>query len=251
MKHFKSFFTLAVIALTMMLTSCLKEADPSENSYAAMSYFTIKGSYPNYKLYDDNGGIIVPTAASVQKLTDSNGFGDAERGMFSFTYKQKDISEDAVSKELLINNAILSNGALISVMNPIEKSVADEELITAKDSTASIYEFSQAWISRGYLNISMLGSYCKSGDKVITPTLNVVYDLTEFGENKMKLTLCYNTHKTADLNYVDIMRTIRSYRISDLASKVPGTDKINVVITPANGGVQKTITVDRKMFVAM
>lgn len=250
MKHLKSFFTLAVIAATMMLTSCLKEADTSENTYSASAYCMIKGSYPNYKLYADDGlTVIIPSPESVSNMTKSKGFGDAERAFFSFGYKQKDFAEDPVSKQVTIKNATLNYGVIINVQSPVEKSVADEKLITDKDSTDFINTFSEAWIARGYLNLVVESSVYKDAKgNVLKPAMNVVYDITKFGENKMALTLCYNNHKNATLSYSGSVKDLYCFRISDLVSLVPGSDKISVVITPANGGEQKTITVDRSLF---
>lgn len=250
MKRFKAIISLVLIASTMILTSCLKETDPSENTYSVTTYCTIRGSYPNYRFYCDDGGIIIPSVESVAAINKSGSFGKQERAMISFTYKTKNVTKDELTKEDLVNDATLNYAMFFDTDEIIEKTEAEEKHITDKDSCAIVNKFVNAWVSRGFLTVIIQNAYYRDANgKVLDGDLNLVYDKEKIAENKFNLTLCYNDHKTKESTYVGTTAIVRTFSIDQLRALVPGTEKIALTITPANGGETLSFNVNRSTLV--
>ena len=246
MKKKHLFLTVLSAIATMTMTSCIDNEDDKDNTYTLQNYFTIRGSYPNYKLYGDNGGIITPSVSSVNSMTGSKGFGDYQRAFFYMTYTAGNFTEATEASEAIIDNATLISGTLIDTREILDKDKAELNHVMDSDSIAYINDFSDAWAGRGYITLIITSDYQVDSTGVgIIPTAELVYDTTAIEENQITLLVCYNRHKTNQTLTGGITSFATSYDATALSTLVPGTDNIKITFVPAAGGSTKTLTVPR------
>ena len=231
----KQFFYLfiATVMVGIGLTSCLKDDNGDGNDSSIISYFTIKGTFPDNQLVSDNGFIVIPTRESLIKVTNNKGFGNFKRAVLSIVYNGVNMTTDEVTKTTTIKYATIVNGQLIPSVNPIEAKTAAEKKITVADSLFEIKKLEQSWGSvTGYLSTVVQSEYYINKKRVpVAPTFNVVYDKADMKENELKLTFCSNQHRSKGDNNVNISKFTTSFFIKDILAQVPGTDSVKVTLS--------------------
>lgn len=246
MKKKNLFLSVLALFAAFTMTSCLSDADSKNNTYVLQNYFTIRGSYPNYKLYGDGGGIITPSVESVNSMTSSKGFGNYERAYFYLTYTEGNYTASTETSETTIDEANLVSGMLVETRAILDMEKAELNHVMDSDSIAYINDFSDVWAGRGYLTLVMATDYQADSTGVgIQPTTELVYDAAAIEENKITLQVCYNRHRTEKTVAGGITSFVTSYDATQLTSLVPGTDDITITFVPAAGGSTKTLTVPR------
>lgn len=246
MKRTKFLLTLMLAGVAFLSTSCLsnEESDPQ-----ATCYVTIDGNYPNYKLYADGGGIITPTAESVNSLTSSKGFGNFKRAAFGMTYKTANVTTDEITGQTYIKDAQLTEGQLFPVNEIKTKLEAETELISSEDSTFAITEFTQVWAYNGYLTTLVRGYYSTDASgNGLYPTTNLVYDPSSLTTDAITFKMYYNRHSAQSAAIGGASSFATSYSLEDLVNIIPGSEDVKVTIQPDRGADPVTITVSRKNF---
>lgn len=225
MKHFLSIFSLFVISV-VFTTSCLEQdEDGSQTTYHLNGMFTITGSHPSYTLYQDGGGRVIPTSASVAEITGGKGFEDNERAYFIMQFTDNDVSADGKT----INNANLLVGSYIQCIDPLTTEQAVELDIANPDSINKINRVVAASAYRGYLNTQIMASYLTVGGNAISPAINLVYDENNTTDDIMRFTLYYNAHTKTPTVVSDAL--VHSFRLDKVFQYAPGRDTIDAIIS--------------------
>lgn len=235
-----------LVGVAFLSTSCLsnEESDPQ-----ASCYVTIEGTYPNYQLYADGGGIITPTVESVNALTSSKGFGNSRRAAFGMSYKTANVTTDAVTGQTYIKDAKLIEGQIFPVNNVLTKNKAEQDLISAEDSTFAISEFTQAWAYNGYLTTLIRGYYSTDASgNGIYPTTSLVYDPSSLDTDAITLIMYYNRHSQQSAAVGGASSFATSFSLDDLVDIIPGTEDVTVTIKPDRGAEPVSFKVTRKNF---
>lgn len=232
-------FLIATIALTqtVALTSCLSSGEDDQHS--AYGYFTVTGNTTEgYTLYQDGGGTVIPTMSSVSDLTQGKGFQNIERVMLSYTYQDKDISEDGKS----VTGAKLTAGESYTPLTPISKEVADSQNILNGDSIFEVANVSHAWAYRGYLNIIYTAYYAWNEKKngYLYPTVSLVYDTERMTATELNLTLCHNERRAKGAAPAGSMSFTECFRLTPLQFAAAAADTVTCNIGMA--GISKPIT---------
>lgn len=227
----------------MLVTSCLK--DEKNDTVTFTGFFTITGSMPNYKLIEDGGAVVYPSAESINQLTNNKGFENYKRAQFYGTYDQNlDMTEDEKGN-VTIKNAKLLGGQYIETKKVLDVDDAKNTNVLNNDSVFSILSFKQCWIANGYINTIINGQYSAKEGKAIRPTVNLLLGENAVTENTVSLTILYNRHSSKNENAAGTTDFINSFDITDI--KVPGNDSILVTVN-VNGATPAKVKVSRKAF---
>lgn len=214
-------YLVALLCATLFgFASCLSDSD-DDNKQLLTDYFTITGTYPNYKLIGDAGKIVYPTTASVNDLTGNKGFGDHKRAQLYLYYNPKDTTtENGVT---VIRYAELENGVYSVEKKAITFAEATEAGILVEDSIFNIKSHN-SWLANGYFTSVFTADYSIVNNKDIEPSVNLCATSTE--ENAITLKFLYNRHtqKTNVSSYEGIF----SYSFDITKLNVPGNDSITV-----------------------
>lgn len=237
---------LSIIAVCSMLVSCLKN-DPV-TSTTITGYFTIDGTYPNYTLYRDGGGIIYPTPQSVADVTSGKGLGNIHRAQIAINYDFDQVTEPQPGQkgEVIVKNARIVGLVPIDEQNILTNETAQEKNILATDSLFDVITVYQPWYSRFYLTLPVNAYYSvnTSLQKAITPTVNLVCHSDSISTNRVALNVCYNQHSKKDESskyYKENFLT--SYNISNLLRQTPGNDTVNVVLHATVNSKRQSVVV--------
>ena len=90
----KIHFMALSCAVLLGVASCDIVDDDIKEVRTLNGTFTITGSYPDYKLIQDNGTIVYPSAANISDITDKQGFGNHKRAQFSVNYHTGDVTKE-------------------------------------------------------------------------------------------------------------------------------------------------------------
>lgn len=227
-----------------LMSSCTS----GENKYSAYGYYTITGNMQTgYVLYQDGGGKLVPTEASVNSLTNGKGFDKIERGIFGFSYVEADLSDDKNT----ITGAELFSGESISVLSAITTDAAEEKNVLHPDSSFIVTNVSGAWAYRGYLTIIYTASYAwnEKHNGYLYPSMDFVYDADKQEYNELNLSFYHNEHRSKSETPAAQMNFATSLRLEPFQSLVPGSDSVKVNITFSGITKPVSLKVARKDFV--
>lgn len=224
---------LSIIAVCSMLVSCLKN-DPV-TSTTISGYFTIEGTYPNYTLYMDGGGIIYPTPESVSSITKGKGFGNIHRAGMAIRYDFDQVTEPQPGQK---GEPIVKNARIEAYQELFERSIlsteaAQEKNILAADSLFDVVKATKLWYYHNYLNFEVSGfiSADQNTRTEIMPSLNLVCHSDSISANRLAFNACYNQHsKKDDWSHFGPYTLHTSYNITNLLRQTPGNDSINVVL---------------------
>lgn len=234
-------YLVALLCATLFgFASCLSDNEEDENKQLFAAYFTITGTYPNYKLIGDNGMIVYPTVASVSDITDNKGFGDHKRAQLYAYYHPKDTTtENGVT---VIRNAELQNGVYSIERQAITLADATKAGILEMDSIFEI-KGHDSWLSNGYFTSVFTANYSIVNGSAVVPGVNLCATSTE--ENAVTLKLLYNRH-TQKTN-ISTYEGSFSYSFDITKLEVPGNDSITVTFDVI-GFTPTTTKVARKDF---
>lgn len=248
----KSIVKISLMALscvaTLIFTSCISSDDDNTRYY--QGYYTITGTYPNYKLIEDGGSIVYPTVASVNKVTESKGFGDNKRAIIAISYDENFLTTNSDGISVVRNAEIQSGNYLVNV-TPISLAAAQDKNIIATDSVFSIGAFTNYWVSNGYLTtiftapVSYAPDYLTTG-QLINPTVNLCINPTDITENNVTLNLLYNRHTKKDAMSTNVPNLIYTFDIANI--NIPGSDTVNVTLK-AEGTKEIKLKIPRRSFV--
>ena len=215
----KIYFLALSCAIMLGLASC----DPGEDKSQQVlyGYFSVVGSYPNYKFVEDGGTIVYPSPQSVADVTQGAGFGNNKRVQFTAYFYPKDmITTDDVTE---VNNATLQQGSVIPVDYPITMAKAEKDSINVADSIFTVKSLGSWWVSNGYLTTNFIANYSVVNSAAIVPTTKLC--LTSISDNAINFTLYYNRHTKKDTEYSEANFTY-SFDITNIS--VPGNDSVTV-----------------------
>lgn len=241
----KIYFLALSCAVLLSMASC--SLDDTKNQQVLSGYFTITGSYPNYKLIHDNGSVIVyPSTEEVSEVTKKEGFGNHKRIYFDVYYYEDDVkTANGISS---ISNVDLKNGAYLTEDTPITKEEADKAGITAKDSIFAVSTMDHCWLAQGYLNTTFKANYSLTVNEEnevvgIKPTAKLC--ITNLADNAVTFTMYYNRHTNRDADYYP---GSFGYSFDITKLNIPG-DKDSVTITFETENVKaSTIKIPRTFF---
>lgn len=240
---FKACFAALSCVAALVLTSCDPGGD--DNKRYSQGYFTITGTYPNYKLIEDGGAVVYPSAYSVNELTNNKGFGNNKRAFFSFSYEDKDVTTTA--DNAIVQNAELVSGNYVTVVKPISLETAKEQNILVADSVFSVRAYSNCWINNGYFTTIFTApvSYASvTSSQFVHPTTNICVEADGISENSVTFNMLYNRHTKKDAISSDAS-LVYSFDIANI--NIPGSDSINVKLK-AEGVKDVTFKVARNTF---
>lgn len=241
----KTCFAALTCVAALVFTSCDPGGD--DNKRYSQGYFTITGTYPNYKLIEDGGIVVYPSVQSVSKMTNNKGFGDKRRAFFSFSYDEKNITTN--NEHATVQDAELISGNYVTEVKPISFETAKDQNLLATDSIFSIRAYTNCWITNGYLTaifnapVSYASNYQISG-QFIEPTTNICVENGGISENSITFNMLYNRHSKKDAMSSEVS-LIYSFDIANI--NIPGSDSINVKLK-AEGVKDVTFKVARKTF---
>lgn len=235
----KIYFLALTCAVLFGVASC--SLDDVKNQQLLSGYFTITGSYPNYKLIQDNGTIIYPSAEEVNEVTKGVGFGNHKRIYFDVYFYEDDVT--TTNDVSVVLNPDLKNGVYLTESTLITKEEADKANITVPDSIFDIKTIENSWIAYGYLNTIFKAEYSvDSLRNTIFPDTKLCVTNTE--DNAVTLTMLYNRHTKKDA-ISDLGSFVYSFDISNI--NVPGNDSVAVTFE-TQGLKAETIKVPRTIF---
>ena len=217
----KIYFVALLCATLFGFASCDLVDDDIKNVQTLYGTFTITGSYPNYKLIQDNGTIVYPSASNVSEITNAQGFGDHKRVQFSVNYHPEDVTTENGTN--VIRNAELYDGVYLIEQKLLTEAEATEAGLLKEDSIYTVKGI-DSWFAYGYLTSIITASYTKEEGNIIYPGVNLYAKNT--GDNAVTLTLLYNRHKT---NGIDFEGTF-PYSFDITSFDVPGNDSITVTL---------------------
>lgn len=235
----KIYFLALTCAVLFGVASC--SVDDVKNQQLLSGYFTITGSYPNYKLIHDNGTIVYPSAEEVNEITKGVGFGNHKRVYFDVYFYEDDVT--TTNDVSVVLNPDLKNGTYLIESNPITKEEADKANITAEDSVFAIRSLQNCWLAYGYLNTIFTADFSlDSLHNGIIPDAKLC--VTSCTDNAVKVTMLYNRHTKKNTDY-----STGSFGYSFDISKlnVPGNDSVAVTFE-TQGLKAETIKVPRTIF---
>lgn len=217
---------MAATVAASLLTSCL---DKGENTLMGFGYFTVENNGSTVILHQDGGGTVYPSSSSVSDLTQGKGMKDIERASFTYQYTEGNISQDGNS----ITDVKLITGETIPVEMPMTLQDAQAKNVMSEDSLNNISKVYQAWAYKGYLTLSIRGSYIYNSEKksYLWPTMNLVYDPKETIPNELHLRFCYNKRVTKNEANAGERDFILSYRLQPFAMDPTVKDSVKLVIT--------------------
>ena len=217
----KFHFMALSCAVLFGLASCDIVDDDIKNVRTLNGTFTITGSYPDYKLIQDNGTIVYPSAANVSEITDQQGFGDHKRAQFYVNYHPEDVTTENGSN--VIRNAELHDGLYLVEQKLLTEAEATEAGLLKADSIYAVNNI-ESWFAYGYLTSIFTAYYSKEDSKVIDPSVNLYAKCT--GDNAVTLTLLYNRKQTSGINCEGTF----PYSFDLTSFDIPGNDSINVTL---------------------
>ena len=225
----KKLFSTTALMLSVLsgcvFTSCLNTDDDDRENIAA-GYFTTDGNATQIILHQDGGGTVFPLMSSFKNVET---FLKNERYILQFKYRKGDISDD----EMTVTGAEIIAGEMIDVHDVL---LADNPVVPVFNNTDSLFDISSisnAWAYRGYLTVLAKAYYSMvDSSKGVLPTYNVIVDpANDVQPNRVRLTLCYNRHTAHDAKpSPSLYEMATSFRLSPLASIVPGNDSIEISI---------------------
>lgn len=236
----KIYFVALLCATLFGFTSCLSDSDDDDDKQLFVSYYTITGTYPNYKLIGDNKMIVYPTVESVNKLTDNKGFGDHKRAQLYAYYTQKDMTTE--NGATVIRNAELNDGVYLVEQKAVTLAEATEAGILKEDSIFYI-KSNNGWLANGYISSIFTAEYSIVDGKAIEPDANLC--ATSTGDNAVTLTMLYNRH-SPKVNVSSYDGTF-AYSFDITSLEVPGNDSITVTFE-TKGATPSKIKVSRQDF---
>lgn len=227
-------YLAAIICATLFgFASCLSDSDDDKDKQLFYAYYTITGTYPNYKLYADNNMIVYPTVASVSELTDNKGFGDHKRAQLYAYYNPKDTTvENGIT---IIRDAELQNGIYPEEQKAITLAEATEAGLLEEDSIFNI-KGHDSWLANGYFTSVFTAEYSIVNGQAIKPSANLC--ATSVEENAITLKFLYNRH-TQKANVSTYDGTF-SYSFDIKKLEVPGNDSITVTFDVIGSNPSKT-----------
>ena len=234
----KIYFMAFSCAVFLGLASCNLTDDELKDLQKLNGTFTITGTYPNYKLIQDNGTIVYPTAENVSAVTDSKGFGDHKRAQFYVNYYPENIKTE--NGTTVIRDAELKDGVYLAERKVITEAEANKTGLLKEDSIYTVTSV-DSWLAYGYLNSIFTAYYSKEGTEIINPTVNLCAKST--GDNAVTFTLLYNRHQTSGTNCEGSF----PYSFDITNFEVPGNDSITVTLE-IKGRNPSCIKVGRKDF---
>jgi hypothetical protein len=215
----KIHFMALSCAVLLGVASCDIVDDDIKEVRTLNGTFTITGSYPDYKLIQDNGTIVYPSAANISDITDKQGFGNHKRAQFSVNYHTGDVTKENGTN--VIRNAELYDGVYLIEQKLLTEAEATKAGILKEDSIYTINNI-ESWLAYGYLTSNITAYYTKEEGEVIYPDVNLYAKCT--GDNAVTFTLLYNRHKTNGVNFEGTFPY--SFYITNF--DVPGNDSITV-----------------------
>ncbi len=225
----KKLFSTTALMLSVLsgcvFTSCLDTDDDDRENIAA-GYFTTDGNASQIILHQDGGGTVLPLMSSFK---DAASFLKNERYLLQFKYRKGDISAD----EMTVTGAEIIAGEMIDVHDVYQIDNPAVPVFNNADSLFAISSISNAWAYRGYLTVLAKAYYSMlDSSKGVLPTYNVVVDpANDVQPNRVRLTLCYNRHTAQDAKQSPtVYELATSFRLSSLASIVPGNDSVEISI---------------------
>lgn len=245
MKRINFLLAAALMATTVLTTSCLGDDDATDNNdYTLYGYCTIAGTNPNYKFYFDGGGLVIPSTTSITTATSGTGFGNNTRAYFYMTYKGKNYTTNS-DGEVQVTEAEIQTGTILPVRNIRTQSEAFADSITANDSIYTITSLDNVWAYRGYLTTLVTGPYATNTSGALYPRVNLVYNPEDVSENAIKFHLYYNARNTTGTSMSSYTYSFAtSYPLYYLANIVPGSGDITMTFD-TDGGESKSIAVTR------
>lgn len=218
----KKFYFLALSCAALLgFASCDIVDDDIKEVRTLNGTFTITGSYPDYKLIQDNGTIIYPSAANVSEITDKQGFGDHKRAQFYVNYYPQNVTDE--NGTVVIRDAELKQGVYFVEKKLLTEAEATEAGLLKEDSIYSVKTV-ESWLAYGYLNSMFTAYYSKDNGNVINPTVNLYAKCT--GDNAVTLTLLYNRRKTIGGDFEGTF----PYSFDLTNFDIPGNDSITVTL---------------------
>lgn len=236
--------SLLLLALGAVLTlgSCAKIDDDDSKRFIS-GYFTAEGSLKDgYTLYQDGGGIAIPTRESVVSLTGKNGF-KVKRALLNISYKQKDVKD--VGNGLVLNVAEITGGEYMVCHDVYSAEEAEKQKVSVADSCFKINKMLHVWAYRGFVNARLYADVSIKKDMLVEPDANLVYDPADIAENKIDFTLIYNRRTSKSVVAATERPMSCSFPFGNLSEMIPGTDSVKVSIK-ADGVDPVTIKIDRK-----
>ena len=238
---------LSVAALigSAALTSCLGSGT---NKYYGSGIFTVEKTGTGYNLYNDGGGMVRPSAQSVNDLVGSSGFESGQRVALDYTYEDNMFREEP-GKGYYIDNVDLYQGQLIPNRAIMFKNEAESKNLLKEDSLFNIGTEISMWAYRGYITVRYNGIFSLSLGKGIWPTLNMVYDPDQNGApNSLHLMMCYNRHTAKDATQSK-QYFYNTFPLSAFNSLVSGNDSVNITVEGLGLEKPRTLRVGRQDFI--
>lgn len=239
----KNFKTLALVAFAAcaMLTSCENEGD---NARYISNYFTITGDVETgYTLYQDGGGIVKPSTASIVSAGGKDGFGKNERAMLTFKFEEENIKQIEGGK--IVENAYLLEGDYMPLHFPMTLEEAESKMITAPDSLFNVNRLIYTWCYRGYLNTRINAPVVLRNGYVVRPGINMVYNPADIKDNYIELKVCYNRHSAKGVLSDGNQEFVSTFPLYNIGSLIPGDGEVTIKVS-VDGAEPLTLKVDRK-----
>lgn len=233
---------MSIVTVCSMFVSCI--SSDGSNTTTLSGYFTIEGTYPNYVLYMDGGGIVYCDPQSVASLTEGKGFGNVKRASISATCDFDKMTKDAKG-QVIIKDARLTYCSAIPERKVLSTDIAEQNNILASDSLFDFLKYNECWYYRNYLTLIVTGFYSlNDSQRGIMPTVNLVCADDSISANRIAFNICYNQHaKKDDKASVNYTYFTTSYNIVDYLKNTPGNDTVSVVLHGTINKKQQSVTI--------
>ncbi len=233
MKKMKLAVMVTALVSVFGFSSCL---DSGESGPATRSWIvTVTGDrYTGFKFYADNGGILVPTSASVSAVGES--LEKVKRMILSYSFVNEEVLPSTPTENTTYD-VTFQGGAPIDTKNVINLYQNEEAdtLITNKDEIGS---FNIVSAYKGYITVASTFNY--SGDSKKLPYMNMAYNSevdVDAANNALNLTLYYdNNTENAYQQGTDILYSFQ------LPSEVYGSfanDSIKLIVKAEGSSSQE------------
>lgn len=233
MKKMKLAVVFAAFVSVLGLSSCLDsgESGPSTQSWLV----TVTGDrYTGFKFYADNGGILIPSSASVSS------YGEAleklKRMVLYYSFLDETLPPNPT--ETTTYNISFEGGVPIDtkpVIDMYNNEEASDSLIKNKDEIISL-DIASAY--KGYITVSTVFNY--SGNAKQLPYMNMAYDSetdVDAANNTLNLTLYYDNN--AENAYTQVAPQFYSFALPMEVYDRFANDSIKLVVKAEGGNAQE------------
>lgn len=213
---------------SILLSACIGGGDDDPMSYIYSS-FTIKPTSNGVAMYMDGGGIVYPTAESINEITQNKGFGDVKRAFFQIQYDQSLVTDNGDGTGTFKGVKLLS-GNSIPTTYAMTREDALSKNVLVEDSIFGCSDITNLWVYRGYLNVGYKTTYyAKSGGGYHVPTSNIIIEQDPANVRNLDITFVVNKHSKKGDRAIGEAEIVNSFDITQFSHLFPvsGFDSIN------------------------